>query len=80
MIYGGEGACDILCRPRRRKEHALHADAVLQGQKIVLGVADESINHHCAKNADEIESEVSTKHLLLQKSHVCIIIQNQCSF
>lgn len=49
MIYGGEGACDLLCRPQRRKEHALHADAVLQGRKIVLGVADEFINHHCAK-------------------------------
>lgn len=61
------------------KHHALHADAVLQGRKITLGVSDGSIHHHCAKT-DEIESEVSTETPVTAKCHVCMIIQNQrCS-
>lgn len=32
------------------------------------------------QNADEIESKVSTETPVIAKCHVCIIIQNQCSF
>lgn len=68
MSYGGEGACDLLWSPRRRKDHALHADAVLQGRKMTLGVADGSIHHRCAKTQMRLSLKCPQKHLLLQNA------------
>ncbi len=71
-------ACSSSCDLWRRTHHALHADVVLQGRKITLGVSDGC--HRCAKT-DEIESEVSTETPVIAKCHVYIIIENQrCSW